>query len=202
MKKDVNPNSNLWNKYVEFNSATSYVLESSSGLGKSSFISFCYGLRNDFYGEILIDKQNIKNFSSNNWSEIRTHKLSIIPQNLKLFNNLSILDNLNIKNNLTNYKSISEILEFMKILQIDALKDKMVAKLSLGQKQRVAIIRALLQPFEFIFLDEPFSHLDKQNTYNAMGLIQEQCEKQKSSFMITSLGNEKIIFNNTTKIIL
>ena len=57
----------------------------------------------------------------------------------------------------------------------------------MGQKQRIAIIRALCQPFEWLVLDEPFSHLDEKNTEICFEIIKQRCENLKSGFILTSL---------------
>ena len=99
MKDEISVDSQLWNKSLEFNYENSYVLESASGKGKSSFVSFLYGLRHDYSGTILIDDLDCKKIDADSWSKIRKNKLSIVPQDLRLFNKLSVLDNLLIKNN-------------------------------------------------------------------------------------------------------
>ena len=71
----------------------------------------------------------------------------------------------------------------------------------MGQQQRVAIIRALLQPFECIVLDEPFSHLDKENAGKCMQLIQERCNEQNAGCILTTLdANKEIIFDKEIKL--
>ena len=82
----------------------------------------------------------------------------------------------------------------------DLLK-KPCGTLSFGQRQRIAIIRALCQPFDFLLLDEPFSHLDEANIKAASQLIKNECEAQGSSFILVSLG-EEYYFDYTHKIIL
>jgi ABC-type multidrug transport system ATPase subunit len=66
----------------------------------------------------------------------------------------------------------------------------LVKTLSLGQRQRVAIIRALCQPFDFLLMDEPFSHLDDDNIAILTELIGSEVEKQKAGMILTSLGSE------------
>ena len=61
-------------------------------------------------------------------------------------------------------------------------------KLSFGQQQRVAFIRALCQPFDFIFLDEPISHLDDDNSRIMGELIIGEAEKQQAGVIATSIG--------------
>ncbi len=64
------------------------------------------------------------------------------------------------------------------------------ALLSVGQQQRVAIIRALCQPFDFLLIDEPVSHLDARNNTIAATLIQEEAEANGATVIATSVGNK------------
>jgi ABC-type multidrug transport system ATPase subunit len=62
--------------------------------------------------------------------------------------------------------------------------------MSFGQRQRLAIVRALCQSFEYILLDEAFSHLDATNTKIAWELIKEEAGKQNAGIILTSLNKE------------
>jgi putative ABC transport system ATP-binding protein len=61
-------------------------------------------------------------------------------------------------------------------------------ELSFGQQQRIAILRALAKPFQWLMLDEPFSHLDPNNTQLAWQLILEIAQQRKAGVIITSLN--------------
>jgi putative ABC transport system ATP-binding protein len=61
---------------------------------------------------------------------------------------------------------------------------------SYGEQQRIAIIRALMQPFEWLLMDEPFSHLDQENTRKAAALITEECNKRNAGFILTDLDDD------------
>jgi ABC-type phosphate/phosphonate transport system ATPase subunit len=63
--------------------------------------------------------------------------------------------------------------------------------LSFRQQQRVAIIRALCQPFEFLLADECFSHMDTSNTRKAYDVIREECKKQEAGLLLTALHSMK-----------
>jgi putative ABC transport system ATP-binding protein len=66
----------------------------------------------------------------------------------------------------------------------------------MGQQQRVAIIRALCQPFDWLLMDEPFSHLDEENTQRALSLINRRANDINSGFILTTLGgNHNFDFN-------
>ena len=61
---------------------------------------------------------------------------------------------------------------------------------SYGEQQRIAIIRALIQPFSWLIMDEPFSHLDNANIINAAQLIQRECTKRGAGLVITDLEHD------------
>ena len=63
----------------------------------------------------------------------------------------------------------------------------------MGQQQRVGIIRALCQPFDFILLDEPVSHLDSRNNLIAARIIAEEADRQGAGIISTSVGNPLLL---------
>ncbi|MEM1119294.1 MAG: ATP-binding cassette domain-containing protein, partial [Bacteroidota bacterium] len=87
-------------------------------------------------------------------------------------------------------KTEAEIKAMAAQLGVDHLLQQNCGTLSYGQRQRIAIIRALCQPFDFLFLDEPFSHLDALNTEAAFRLIQTVCTEQQTGFVLVSLGEQ------------
>ncbi len=67
--------------------------------------------------------------------------------------------------------------------------------MSIGQQQRVAIIRSICQPFDFILLDEPVSHLDEDNNRIAAAIIGREAERQGAAIVSTSVGNPLLLDN-------
>lgn len=182
--------SQVWLHKLEFRQSQSYLIEAESGTGKSSLCSFIYGNRCDYSGEILFDGVNVKSFSIARWSELRTHALALLPQEMRLFPELTVLENIQIKNRLTDYKTEGEILEMLRRLEISEKVHQQAAYLSVGQQQRVAIVRALCQPMDFLILDEPVSHLDERNNEIVAQLIQEEASAQNAGIIATSVGNK------------
>ncbi len=182
--------SQVWLQKLEFHQSQSYLIEAESGTGKSSLCSFIYGNRCDYSGEILFDGVNVKSFSIARWSELRTHALALLPQEMRLFPELTVLENIQIKNRLTDYKTEGEILEMLRRLEISEKVHQQAAYLSVGQQQRVAIVRALCQPMDFLILDEPVSHLDERNNEIVAQLIQEEASAQNAGIIATSVGNK------------
>ena len=66
--------------------------------------------------------------------------------------------------------------------------DTKVSKMSFGQQQRIAFIRALCQPFDFILLDEPISHLDDANGHIMARILLQECKVQNAGIIVTSIG--------------
>lgn len=189
--------SDLWLKEeIVFKTNTENLVLSESGKGKSSLVSFLYGSRSDYEGKIFFDSQLAQNLNFSEWIKLRIDTLSIVFQDLKLFSNLTAIENIQLKNKLTDFKSEAEIQQMAQQLEVDMLLHRSAATLSYGQQQRIAILRAMCQPFKWIFLDEPFSHLDKVNIGKAMELIRNEATKQNAAILITLLHPEPAVKPN------
>ena len=198
MKDEAFSAESIWGKACVLDSNHSYLISSDSGKGKSTLLSYIYGIRADYSGSISIDEENQKNISIDSWSKLRTHKLSYLLQDLRLFNHLSVWDNLTLKNDLTSHKTASQIEEMLEEFGMLSKKSQLAGKLSLGQQQRVALIRCLLQPFEFLLLDEPFSNIDDTNIQIAKRLIDQECKANNGGFILATLGHDYEFKNVTT----
>lgn len=192
--------SDVWLKAVEFKDAQKIQIVAPSGSGKTSLIHFMYGLRSDYNSEVLINNIAIKTAEAEKLSRLRREEISVVFQNLRLFEEQTMSQNLDIKNQLTDHCSKKKILEMVERLGV-AEKLNTPAKIcSYGEKQRFAIIRALLQPFKFLLLDEPFSHLDDNNRSKALALILEESDKQNAAIILADLQKaddfpaDKLIF--------
>lgn len=180
----------IWGDTVTLKEGHKILLNASSGKGKSTFSMTVFGIRNDYNGTIRYNDRDIKTFSVDEWVEIRQRKIATVFQDLQLFHNLSVAENLLLKNALTDFKSEKEIKEMLAFFEIDHKWNDRCGLLSMGQQQRVAIVRALCQPFEWLILDEPFSHLDEANSRKCLGLIANETDKQQAAFVLTSLDDD------------
>jgi ABC-type lipoprotein export system ATPase subunit len=188
LKQTKHDSKSIWGSKLVWESPQKTILNAVSGKGKSTFVDVLTGVRNDYEGIVKFDGKPIKDFTSTDWSRYRTSKIATVYQDLQLFDDLSVLDNVLVKNELTSHLTLDEIITLLYRLGVDSLKDKVCKNLSYGQKQRVAIVRALAQPFELLILDEPFSHLDKVNESVAIDILLEACENNEGGFIMTTLG--------------
>ena len=165
--------SEVWQQTLSLERGKHYLIEASSGAGKSSFCSFVYGWRGDYSGRIAFDNEDIRTLSL---------------QEMRLFGELSAWDNVWIKNQLTGHKERKTIEGYFEALGIADKLESPARLLSLGQQQRLAAIRALCQPFDFLLLDEPISHLDEANSRTLAALITAEASDQGASVIVTSVG--------------
>jgi ABC-type lipoprotein export system ATPase subunit len=122
---------------------------------------------------------------------MRQQELSIIFQDLRLFPNLTGRENIELNRVLQKPFYESSMIEVMaEQLGVMHVLEQNAAICSYGEQQRLAIIRSLIQPFSWLIMDEPFSHLDKENTRKAAALIQEECRKRKAGMLITDLDED------------
>lgn len=183
--------SQLWlHEGVEFRRGEYYVIEAESGTGKSSLCAFIYGSRHDYDGEILFDGVDSRGFGIDRWCELRRRSLAYLPQEMRLFPELTVMENITIKNRLTGFRSEADIRSMLSRLEVDNKADTPAGLLSVGQQQRVAIVRALCQPFDFLLIDEPVSHLDARNNLAVATLIDEEASRLGAAIIATSVGNK------------
>lgn len=180
--------SDIWLQDISFEKGKYYLIEAASGTGKSSLCSYLYGDRNDYSGSIFFDKKNCNILREKEWTEIRRHTFAYLFQDLRLFPELPAYENIELKNQLTRYKTEIEIRNYFDILGIGDKWNTKIGKMSFGQQQRVAFIRSICQPFDFILLDEPISHLDEENGKLMSRILLQEAAQQEAAIIVTSIG--------------
>ncbi len=180
----------IWGAHFSLEAGEKIILNATSGKGKTTFTHLLSGLRNDYHGTVSFDDRDISQFNPRDWSIWRREKIAFVFQDLQLFPKLTVKENLELKNNLTHTFSEQTMKTMLEALEIEGKWDAPCEILSMGQQQRVAIIRALAQPFDWLIMDEPFSHLDKDNASRALELIDKRCAELNAGFVLTSLGDQ------------
>lgn len=184
------PASDIWKRNIVFRRGHKYMVEAASGTGKSSLCSYIYGMRRDYSGRIMFDGVDVASFSMSRWLELRRSDIAYLPQELSLFPELTAYENIWLKNRLTGHFPKSRIEEYLSMLGIDSRAHFPVGRMSIGQQQRVALLRSVCQPFSFLLLDEPVSHLDDANNVVAASIVTAEAEKQGAAVVATSVGNK------------
>ena len=179
--------SEIWGKDLVFNNGEMIKIVAPSGSGKSSLINFLYGMRNEYNGTIQYADKNINQFSQEDLARHRKDHLSIVFQDLRLFPDQTVRENIEIKRQLNPFHPTEKITEMADRLGIGSKLSSRCGTCSYGEQQRIAIIRSLMQPFDILLLDEPFSHLDTKNSQKAMELMLEEAGKRNAAIIFADL---------------
>ena len=164
-------------KDINLESGKNYLFKANSGSGKSSILNFIYQSNENFEGSI-----QYKNIKYKNKIDIRKNFISYVFQDFK--------------NNLTVHKTDKEINDLLNKIGLGEKKDSLVNKLSIGQRQRTAIVRSLCQPFKFLLLDEPFSNLDEDNITIITKILNNELENKAAGLIVTTLNNKYLFSYN------
>lgn len=191
IKKNKLSGSDIWLRDIAIPKGQHLHIVAPSGSGKTSLMHFIYGLNSNYKGQLFYDSKEIHKLSSEEFAVFRQKNISIVFQDLKLFQDLTVRENIELNRTLNPYHPADMIDAMAERLGIRAQLEQEARTCSYGEQQRTAIIRALMQPFDFLLLDEPFSHLDKLNTRVAIELIYEECTKRSASMLLANLNEEE-----------
>lgn len=190
--------SDVWRCHRVFRRGEFVTVAAGSGTGKTSMCSFIYGVRRDYVGRISFDSHDISAFGIGAWQELRRRHIAYLPQEMALFPELTAMENICLKNDLTGFVDKTRILQWLDMLGIADKADCPAGRMSVGQQQRVGVIRALCQPFDFLILDEPVSHLDAVNNRAVADMVMAQARSMEAGVIATSVGNHLLLDSGIT----
>ena len=152
-----------------------------SGSGKTTLFNILFGLDTSYDGKYSIDNRNTRDFSNKIWDKTRREDIHIVFQDFKLIENFTVLENLTLTLNCS-VSSAEDALEKLNILE---LKNEKVRNISGGEKQRLAISRAIIGNPKILLLDEPTGNLDDTNADIIMKCVQSLKNENMMIFIIT-----------------
>ena len=154
-----------------------------SGIGKTTLLSILCGLQKPTEGKVLYDDINLYNLVENKIDYFRGDKLGIVFQNFNLINAFTIKQNLELGKTTqgSGDKNLYDLLQRVGLADKSHIK---VSKLSVGEKQRLAVARAFIGNPKWIFCDEPTSSLDDNNTEIISQLIKDESTRCKASLIL------------------
>ena len=167
-----------------------------SGVGKSSLLAFLSGIPFKTSGEVRFGQLE-RSFKSK--SELIDHrkKVAYIPQNFNLFEYLTVDQNVKFYSNKTNTLFDDSLFEMLiEKLNLSKKRDILVSELSIGEQQRVAILRALVMKTPYILADEPTGNLDPKNSKLIIEILEEFRKMFGATIIIVS-HNYSDIPNNS-----
>ena len=173
-------------------------IKGASGSGKSTLLSLLGTLDQPDSGEIVIDNNNLKTI--NNYDSIRNKHIGFVFQFHNLIAELNIIENVTIptliagKNNDTDY--LNKLFEYF---DLSDRKKSFPLDLSGGEKQRVSVMRAIINKPSIVIADEPTGNLDEKNAIKMINLFQKLNNDFDLTFVIAthdekvfSIGDKKM----------
>ena len=163
------------------------VLMGPSGSGKSTLLNILGTLDSDFSGSLIIDELYISN--TVDVTSIRRQKLGFIFQFHHLLPEFTILENLLIPQMITeNYSNVPQnaAKEMLKLIGLKERMNHYPNEISGGERQRVAVVRAMINTPSIILADEPTGNLDRDNSQKMLKLMVKLKVKYKQTFIIAT----------------
>jgi putative ABC transport system ATP-binding protein len=155
-----------------------------SGIGKTSLLSMLCGLQKPTQGNVKYNDINLYDMSENKIDDFRGKELGIVFQNFNLINSFTIKQNLDIANIVSKQNNNDQLYDLLQRVGLAEKSHLQVSKLSVGEKQRLAVARAFIGKPKWIFCDEPTSSLDNKNTDIIINLIKEESLRCKASLIL------------------
>lgn len=174
-----------------------------SGCGKSTLLYILSTMDTDYEGELFLNNKLVSGQNKDHLSHIRNKHIGFVFQFHYLLSEFSVLENVMLPAKKLAEKSLEEIehdaYEKLKMLHIEHLAKKHASRVSGGEKQRIAIARALINNPSIIMGDEPTGNLDSYNSKNVFNIFKRLCEEQGLSLLIVT--HDKDFAKKTDRVI-
>ena len=159
-----------------------------SGAGKSTFLTIAGSLQKPTSGVVLINDEDISDFSAKKRNELRLNKIGFVLQAYNLVPFLTVNEQFTLVDKVKKQNNISreELQDLLKQLGITDLVKKYPSELSGGQQQRAAIARALYANPEILLADEPTASLDTKNVEEVGQLFKDLAKKRDKAVMLVT----------------
>ena len=187
--KQTNPAKTFHCDHWQLSRGAQIFLYGDSGSGKSTFLNLLSGVLTPQQGSISLLGTDIAKLSLGKRDAFRAKNLGIVFQQFNLIPYLSVLQNVQLaahfaKTGANVKDSVDEMVDFLKLPQ-DVIAQP-VNSLSVGQQQRVAIMRAFANQPKIMLIDEPTSALDASARDGFMTLLLNLCERYQSTLIFVS----------------
>lgn len=169
---------------LKFEDGKMYAIIGANGSGKSLILKALSGYNKLTSGKVLQNGNEIR--KNNNYIE----NAGIIIENPVMVNEYTINENLEYLKKMSKNSKDIDLDKWYKYFEIEEYKEKRFSELSLGTKQKVALIQAFMHNPQNILLDEPFNALDKKAVIKVKELLIEEKEKGKLIIIVTHINDE------------
>ncbi|MDY6339059.1 MAG: ABC transporter ATP-binding protein [Saccharofermentans sp.] len=159
-----------------------------SGSGKTTLLNIIGLVEKPTSGKLFIDGSAAEELSERQRAKIRNERIGFVFQNYALIPYYTAYENISVPlliNNVNPKECRDRINYCLKLVDMEKYKNKRVSKLSGGEKQRIAIARAIANKPDIILADEPTGALDSENGQKVMELLVKLHELGNTIIMVT-----------------
>ena len=167
-----------------------------SGSGKSTLLYLLSGLLSPTSGKVFFDDLDITSLNDKDMSLFRNENINFVFQMNNLVNGLTVEDNLKLSLAIKKNSQNISLYEVLKIFNLEKSLYKEVSTLSGGEKQRIAIARAILNNGKYVFADEPTGSLDSKNAEIVLNLFKEINSKFNKTIIMVTHSEKQLIYCN------
>ena len=161
-----------------------------SGCGKTTLLHLLSGLLKPDSGEVDVENENISKMSGARLDNFRGANIGIVFQIPHFIEALTVKENLTLTQTLAGKsKNVDKVKTLLADLGVESKLNAKLNALSVGEKQRISIARALVNSPALILADEPTSALDDENCDAVLKLVREQAKKYNSTLLIVTHDN-------------
>ena len=177
---------------LHINKNETVLLKGRSGAGKSTLLNLMCGLIKPTSGKVFIDNICINELSDDELSNILSERIGIIFQSFNLLPTYTVFENIEIAIVPKRLKESIVKENIMSYLEKFNLKDKahlLSSELSVGQQQKVAVIRTLIKQPSVIFADEPTGSVDDETAEEILDHLMNFRKEKEVTLVIATHGN-------------
>lgn len=169
-----------------------------SGSGKSTLLNLIGGLDTVTEGRIIVDGNDISKLKERKFCNYRNTHIGFVFQDYHLIEELSIYDNIVLSLNLQKIDDNNDVLNALKIVDLEGYEHRLPSELSGGERQRVAIARAIIKKPRIILADEPTGNLDPVTATAILDILKDL---SKECLVLVVSHNENDAYKYADRII-
>ena len=167
------------------------VVAGSSGSGKTTLLSLLSGLDKPTSGRVLLENRDITDTSEDDLAPLRNEIIGFVFQAFHLVPSLTALENVMFPAELKHdNRGHTKALDLLKRVGMQSRRENFPHQLSGGEKQRVAICRAVINDPKIIFADEPTGNLDSENGRAVLDLLVEFQKERRTTLVLVTHSRE------------
>lgn len=162
------------------------LLTGASGSGKSTLIHFLAGFIRARAGCYRFEGQEVADLGERQWDSLRASRIGVVFQHYPMLRGFDVLNNILIPMGLAGKVEPERAIELLKQVGLEKRIYHRPSQLSAGQRQRVSIVRSLINEPGLVLADEPTAHLDPDSGKAAVALLKEMASEAGATLLLVS----------------